>query len=46
METHDVLGKLITKTLGYTELDVEHRYFTKKWHLYEKKPIELRNLYS
>ena len=22
METHDVLGKLITKTLGYTELDV------------------------
>lgn len=40
------MGKLIEKVLGYTEIDVEQRYFTKKWHLYEKKPIELRNLYS
>ena len=25
--------------LGYTEIDVEDRYFIKKWHLFEKKPI-------
>ena len=32
--------------VGYTEIDVEDRYFIKKWHLLERKPIELRNLYS
>lgn len=34
------------KMVGYTEIDVEDRYFIKKWHLLERKPIELRNLYS
>lgn len=25
--------------LGYTEIDIEDRYFIKKWHLFDKKPI-------
>ena len=47
MEVDGVLGSLTPKILGYTDIDIEERYFMKKWHLFtEKKPIELRNLYS
>ena len=47
MEMDGVLGSLTPKILGYTDIDIEERYFMKKWHLFtEKKPIELRNLYS
>lgn len=47
MEYFNTFGISQNKVLGYTEIDVEERLFTKKWHLFtEKKPIELRNLYS
>lgn len=32
--------------IGYTEIDMEDRYFTSKWRNYLKKPIEMRNLKS
>lgn len=34
------------RVLGYTDIDVESRYLTRHWHLLQRKPIELRNLYS
>jgi hypothetical protein len=34
METHNLFGKFIEKVLGYTEIDIEDRYFMRKWHLY------------
>ena len=30
--------------IGYTEIDMEDRYFCKEWRDYEKKPIEMRNI--
>ena len=40
-------GSLDEQVLGYSEIDVEERQFTKKWHYFvDKKPIELRNLYT
>ena len=40
METDGVLGNITPKILGYTDIDIEERYFMKKWHLFiGKKPI-------
>lgn len=40
MENFNNFGISQSKVLGYTEIDVEERHFTKKWHLFtEKKPI-------
>jgi hypothetical protein len=30
--------------IGYTEIDLEDRYFTPKWHSYNMKPLECRNI--
>lgn len=32
--------------IGFTEIDLEDRYFTGQWRKYQKKPIEMRNLKS
>lgn len=40
------MGALLDSVLGYTDIDLEERHFMRKWHLYDKKPIELRNLQS
>lgn len=43
MEHHQIRKD---RVLGYTDVDVESRYLTRHWHLLQRKPIELRNLYS
>ena len=30
--------------IGYTEVDLEDRYFSSVWRKFEKKPIEMRNI--
>ena len=35
-----------SEKIGFTEIDLEDRYFSVMWHKYELKPIELRNLHQ
>lgn len=30
--------------VGFTEIDLEDRFLTPKWHNYTKKPLECRNI--
>lgn len=35
---------ILTSLLGYTEIDLEERFFSINWNTQEKKPIEKRNI--
>ena len=41
MFTKDTFGD---EMVGYTEIDLEDRFLTPKWHNYTKKPLEFRNI--